>query len=117
MDMAWEFLLEKGKPDFREQLHARIPGAIAQARKDERRFNVTEWQALGAWTFDAGRSRRVTAPILFVSQQHAATVDTVRQWWPQMAFVEFMGETHMFPFEIPSMTATTIVRFLSRHQM
>ena len=76
-----------------------------------------EWQALGAWTFDAARARQVSVPVLFVSQQHAATVDTVRKWWPGMEFVELEGETHMFPFEAPALTAGTIVRFLARHRM
>jgi pimeloyl-ACP methyl ester carboxylesterase len=116
-DAVETFLLEKGRPDFRERLNERIPGAIEQARKDERRFNVTEWQALGAWTFDEAKAGHVSAPLLYMSQQHAEGVDTARRWWPRMEFIELKGETHMFPFEAPSLTAGAVARFLSRHRM
>jgi pimeloyl-ACP methyl ester carboxylesterase len=116
-DSVEAFVLAKGGPDFRTQLATRVPGALQQARRDERRFNVVEWTALGAWDFDETKARRITAPILFISQEHAATVDTAKGWWPQMEFVEFTGQTHMFPFEAPAATAQAIAGFLARHPM
>ncbi len=116
-DSVEAFVLAKGGPDFRAQLQARIPGALQQARRDERRFNVVEWTALGAWEFDEAKARRITVPILFVSQEHAATVDTAKGWWPRMEFVELTGQTHMFPFEAPAATARAIAGFLARHPM
>ena len=116
-DEVEQFFLEKGRPDFRKQLETRLPGALQQVRKDERRFNVVEWTALGAWAFDEARARRVAAPVLFLSQQHNPMIDTVQRWWPTMRFVEVTGATHMFPFEQSTATAATIAGFLSRHPM
>jgi pimeloyl-ACP methyl ester carboxylesterase len=116
-DSVEAFILGKGGPDLRAQLEARLPAAIQQARRDARRFSVAEWMALGAWSFDAAKARRVTAPVLFVSQHHVADVDTAREWWPTLEFVELQGATHLFPFEAPAATAGAIADFLSRHAM
>lgn len=116
-DSVLPFLLDKGGPGLRERMEVRLPGAIQQARRDERRFYAVEWVALGAWSFDSARARRVTAPVLFVSQEHGPSVDMTRQWWPRMEFVELKGATHLFPFEAPAATARAIARFLARHPM
>lgn len=116
-DEAEQFLVEKGGPDFRKQMEARLPGALQQVRKDAQRFDAVEWVALGAWSFDATRARQVTAPVLFLSQTHGAMIDTAQRWWPAMQFVEVPGATHMFPFERSTATAATIAGFLSRHRM
>lgn len=116
-DSVVAFLLARGGPDLKQQLEARLPGALQQARRDERRFNVVEWAALGAWAFDGATARRVTAPVLFVSQLHRPDVDTARAWWPTMEFVELKGATHLFPFEAPAATAEAMAGFLSRHAM
>ncbi len=116
-DSVEAFLLNKGAPGLRGLLDAQLPGALQQARTDERRFNTVEWIALGAWKLDAARARRITAPILYISQERAATVDSATAWWPEMEFVEFPGQTHMFPIEAPAATARAIAGFLSRHPM
>lgn len=116
-DSVEAFLLSKGRPDLKERLESALPGALEQGRRDERRFNVVEWTALGRWAFDAGKAKRITAPILYISEEHAAAVDTATAWWPEMDFVELPGETHMFPFESPAVTAKAITGFLARHRL
>jgi pimeloyl-ACP methyl ester carboxylesterase len=116
-DAVEKFFLAKGAPDLRSRLDGELPGALQQARKDERRFNAVEWPALGAWSFDESRAHQVTAPVLFISQQRGATVETAQRWWPTMEFVELQGTTHMFPFERPVETARAIAPFLARHSM
>jgi len=112
-----QFFLSRGGPDLRQQLETRLPGALQQARRDERRFNAVEWLALGAWAYDEAKARKVTAPVLFLSQQHSPLVDTLQRYWPTMQFVEISGATHMFPFERSTATAATIAGFLSQHRM
>ena len=114
-DGVEKFFLSQGAPDLRSHLEVELPGAIQQARKDEHRFNAVEWPALGAWAFDDTRAHQVTAPVLFISQQRGAMVDTAQRWWPTMEFVELPGATHMFPFEMHVETAKVIGRFLARH--
>lgn len=116
-DAVEAFLLGKGKPDFRKRLDSTLPGALGQARRDARRFNLVEWTALGRWEFDAVKAHGITAPVLYVSEERSAAVDTAEAWWPAMEFVELDGETHMFPFEAPVETAGIIAGFLSRHRM
>jgi pimeloyl-ACP methyl ester carboxylesterase len=116
-DGVVKFFLGQGGPDLRSRLDVELPDAIQQAKKDEHRFNAVEWPALGAWAFDDTRAHQVTAPVLFISQQRGAMVDTAQRWWPTMQFVEFPGATHLFPFEMPVETAKVISRFLARHPM
>lgn len=117
VDSVEAFLRARASPGVIEQLEVQLPGALQQTMRDARRFNVVEWVALGAWTFDSVRAQRVTAPVLVVSQRHGANVDTARRWWPRSEFVELRGQTHLFPFEAPAETAAAITRFLARHAM
>lgn len=114
-DSVEAFLQARGSPDLIARLDSLLPGALVQAKRDARRFDVAEWQALGAWQFDTLRARTVTAPVLVISEQRNANIATALGWWPGATFVEFPGRTHMFPFEAPDETATALATFFARH--
>jgi pimeloyl-ACP methyl ester carboxylesterase len=117
-----EFLSTLIGPDWPAEVERRLPGAVAQMRRDATTFFDTDVPALLSWQFDAEDARRVTCPVLHVGgresgQWFAEVRDLVLTWFPYAEDVVVSGADHSLALTHTPQVADVLAGFLSRHTM
>jgi pimeloyl-ACP methyl ester carboxylesterase len=112
------FMKLVGGQEWRKTVGRSVPGGPEQAEKDARTFFEVELPALGSWTFDAAKARRISCPVLYVIGAGSGPLfeegrQLIHSWFPQTRDLVLPDANHLLQMQNPSAVAKGVSEFLA----